>query len=452
MTRMWLKRVVVLALCIAFSCHWALSSHWDGPEEIANVDFAQIYFGVRSSLDHHDPYDGESPLRAFDASGLRFPTKPPADPKTDRAVMAQAMYLPSGFLVLAPFALAPWAVAQAVWFWLITGLLVVAGLLMWDLAGDAPVLAGCLAGFMLLNSVMVLILGNPAGVVAPLCVIAAWCFWKERFGFLGVALLAVSLAIKPQDAGFVWLYFVLAGGAGRKRAWQTLAVTAVLGLCSVIWIAPVSPHWIAELGRNIRVEMAPGGVNNPDPFGALGTGFDPVISMQNTFRVFRDDASFYRAASFGLIGIFVLAWGAAVARKRVQGRGALLALAATSALTMLPSYHRDHDAKLLMLMIPACAMLWAGGGARRWWALGMTWAAIAVTSDMPVIGLIVAGGILRPSRVALGGKLMLAALQPQAVVLLAAGCFYLWAFWRYEEPERAVGALPQGEMECTAQI
>jgi hypothetical protein len=35
--------------------------------------------------------------------------------------------------------------------------------------------------------------------------VAAWCFIKGRFIPAGILCLAVSLAIKPHDAGLVWL-------------------------------------------------------------------------------------------------------------------------------------------------------------------------------------------------------------------------------------------------------
>ena len=39
--------------------------------------------------------------------------------------------------------------------------------------------------------------------------------------------LAISLMLKPHDAGLVWLYFLLAGGIYRKRALQALVADAI---------------------------------------------------------------------------------------------------------------------------------------------------------------------------------------------------------------------------------
>jgi hypothetical protein len=123
-------------------------------------------------------------------------------------------------------------------------------------------------------------------------------------------------------------------------------------------------------------------------------------------------------------------------RKRPTAQASLLALAAISVLTQLPVYHRPYDARLLMLTIPACAMLWAGRGRVGRFALGLTWAAIIVTSDFPLMFQEAATSTLRVSTSTLAGKLTLLLLQPAPVILLATGCFYLWVYLRHGTPIR----------------
>ena len=452
MTGTWLRRAAVLGLCIAFSCSWALSRQNKAPGATTDIDFAQLYYGARCAMAHQDVYDGEAPLREFEAEGGRFLHWSAGQVEISREVLSNAVYLPTAFLVVSPLALLRYAAADAVWFWLMTGLLLVAALLMWDLAADyEPRLAGWLAGFMLLNCVEVLSQGNPAGTVVALGVISAWCFVRQRLELVGAALLGVSLVIKPHDAGFVWLYFLLAGGAGRKRALQTLVVAAALGVAAAFWIAPGSPHWMGELGRNLAADTVRGGVNDPGMAASVHRGFDPICSLQKTASIFVDDPRFYNPASYAIGGSLILAWMLAVVRRRSRDKasarvlreGAVLGLAAVSMLTMLPVYHRTYDAKLVLLAIPACALLWARGGARRWVALGMTAAAIIVTSDVPNIFVTVTTAGTPLSGLSLGGKLEMLALQPAPVVLLATGCFYLWVYIRYEpmlDEERATAS------------
>jgi hypothetical protein len=447
MTGKWLKRLAVLAVCVSFSCYWALLSRGNAPRATTEVDFVQMYFGVRCALDGKDIYDGSAPLRAFDASGWRFPTSAPAGQEDMvRTFIALADYPPSTYFVLIPLAWMPFGTAQAVWFWMMTGLLVLAALLMWDLAADAPALAGCMAGFVLLNSKIVLMLGNPAGIVVPLCVIAAWCLVRQRYAPAAVVMLAVCLMMKPQDAGFVWLYFLLAGGKGRKRAWQALLAVGVLGICAAVWIGHSSPNWVQEMHGNIAEISARGW------FTDAGRGaeenfrsFDPTIGLPGVFSVFGGGPAIYDALSFLVGGGLIAVWCFEVLRKCYTREGALYALAAVSALTLIVVYHRTHDTKLLLLTVPACAMLWARGGAKRWVALALTTAAILVTSDLPIIFRIVSTENKAVSTATFAGRLMLLALQPAPLVLLAAGCFYLWVYIRYRpedaaERDEAVGS------------
>jgi hypothetical protein len=135
--------------------------------------------------------------------------------------------LPTTFIVIAPFAMLPWGPAHVLWMTLTAVSLILAAFLVWNLgASYAPNLSLFLICILLANCQMVFYGGNAAGIVIGLCVVAVWCFLRERFVLAGVLCLAISLAIKPHDAGLVWLYFLLAGGVYRKRALQTLLVTA----------------------------------------------------------------------------------------------------------------------------------------------------------------------------------------------------------------------------------
>ena len=435
MARTWLKRMAVLAACVSLSCYWALSSRGKAAKTTTQLDFAQMYFGLRSAFARQDLYDGSAPLRAFEATGWRFPPLPAASLDAIHKLLAWADYPPSTYFVLIPFAVPPWGAAQAVWFWLMAALLATAALLAWDLAAGAPALAGCMAGFVLLNSKIVLMLGNPGGMVASFGVIGAWCLLRRRYELLGVTLLALGLMMKPQEAGFVWLFFLLAGGAARKRAWQTLALAGVLGVCAAIWIAFSSPHWIPEMRSNLAKVSAAGWFANAGRGAAENfRSFDPVIGLPGVFSVFGDNARFYDLASELTGGGLILVWCFAAWRKRLTREGALLALAAVSALTLVVVYHRTHDTKILLLTIPACAALWAGGGAKRWVALGLTSAAIFATSDIPIILRLAATDKMAVSTASFSGRFTLLLLQPAPLALLAAGCFYLWAYVRYRPP------------------
>jgi hypothetical protein len=104
---------------------------------------------------------------------------------------------------------------------------------------------------------------------------------------------------------------------------------------------------------------------------------------------------------------------------------------------MLVTYHRPYDAKLLLVAIPACALLWAGGGLTRWLALLVTSAGFVFTGDMSLTILDFHTKNLHISTAGLSGKLLTVVLtRPTQLALLAMGIFYLWIYLR-REPERA---------------
>ncbi len=428
------KGTAILLLCVGLSALWSYSirEKSEAQGKMRMVDLAAIYYGARSVMHHQDPYDPDAFLREYEAShkgqsALAF------NSKADQTIVTVCINLPTSLFLMVPFALLPWGVAQNLWMFLIAGLLALAASLIWDLGADrSPVVWVCLAGFLLLNWELPLVIGNLAGIAVSFCIVAVWCFLQERYVWAGVVLLAMSLVMKPHDAGFIWLYFLLAGGALRKRALQTLAVAVILGLCAAVWIAPSSPHWIHELQRNIAVASAPGAVNYPGLSGASMKSPGPIISLQAMFSVLWENPRFFNLVSYLIAGLLILLWIIKVRGAPPSPERTRLALAAISVLTLLPVYHRPDDAILLLLAIPACAMLWAGKGPMQMPALVLTSAGIFFASDIPLALLGLCAKELSLSATSLAGKLTTVfLLRPTPLILLAMGCFYLWAFMRY---------------------
>ena len=127
----------------------------------------------------------------------------------------------------------------------------------------------------------------------------------------------------------------------------------------------------------------------------------------------------------------MLAWSVRTLRSRFLQARAWLALAAIVPLTMLVTYHRSYDAKLLLLTVPACAMLWAEGGLIGRLAFLVITAGFVVTGDIPwaiVLGLI---GKLHPPPTGLFGQMLIAVqVFPAPLILLVMAIFYLWVYVR----------------------
>jgi hypothetical protein len=402
---------------------------WERHSALSMVDFKSVYYGARCLLEGSDPYQEGELLRVYQAEGGDRPT----DPAVHRLVVTLYVNLPTGFLLIAPFAALPWGPAHVLWMFVTAASFLLAAYLMWNLAArDAPVISGALICLFLFGSELLLEVGNTAGIAVSLCVIAVWCFVKERFVPAGVLCFALSLAVKPHDAGLVWLYFLLAGGFYRKRALQTLALTAVLCLLAILWVSHVAPHWPAELQTNLQAISAHGGLNDPGPDTIVPRSHgSSVVSMQTVFSVFWDEPHFYNIAAYLLCGPFLLIWALSTFRNRFSQERAWLALASIAALSMLPIYHRQHDTRLLLLTFPAFAMLWAKGGASKWMALLFTGLGVLLTGDTPLQLLAILANHIGASTESFSGKVLTIVLgRPAPLIMLVMGIFYLWAYLR----------------------
>lgn len=421
-----------MLLCCGISVLWALLL--DRASRDGMGDFKGTFYAARCLLQHSDPYKYGEPLRTYlaDQNDQTVPSQ------VLRELLSRHIYLPTTLVLLAPLAMLSWGPAHLLWITLSAGSLLVAALLMWNLGAKySPLISGVLICFLLANCEAVLATGNPAGLVVGLGVVAVWCFLEERFVWAGVVCLAVSLAIKPHDAGLVWLYFLLAGGVYRKRALQTLAVTAVLGLVAILWVTPIAPHWIQELHSNIMWDQSPAGHSNPGPSSAeRGSGPSMVISLQSAIYVFRDDPRIYNPATYLVCGALLATGLVRTLRTRFSRQRAWFALAAIVPITIVVTYHRPYDAKLLTLAIPACAMLWAEGRPGRWLALLVTTAGIVFTADIPLTILTILASAFHISTPGLSAQMLTVVLtRPTPLILLAMGIFYLWVYMRRTRPD-----------------
>jgi hypothetical protein len=418
-----------ILLASGISICWGFSAGQNGN---GWVDFRAVYYGTRCLLEHHNPYKQSELEGVYRAEGGERPSE------TVVAHQAVVLYVnvPTSFIVVAPFALLPWGPAHLLWLALTAGVFLLAALLMWNLgASYAPDVSLFLIFILLANCESIFVAGNTAGIAVGLCVVAVWCFLRERFVPAGILCLALSLAIKPHDAGLVWLYFLLAGGVSRKRALQSLCITAALGLAAFLWLSHVAPHWMQDWQSNLATISVPGGINEPGPASLTGRSAFMVIDLQAAISIFRDDPRIYNPASYLFCGALLLLWAARTVRSSFSPARAWIALAAIVPLTMLLTYHRPWDAKLLMLTIPACAMLWAEGGRIARIALLVNSAGLLLTADIP---LAILNSVTNQMHLGTTGifaqMLTVVMIRPASLILLVMSIFYLWVYLRREFP------------------
>lgn len=379
-------------------------------------DFLPVYSGARCMVQGCDPYSTGALLRNAAAAGV--------EPAWAHKVMVvdqnDSVYPPPSLFLLTPFGAMRWKWARSLWLAL-TGLgFAVACWLVWDLcAGAAPVLAGFVLGLAAASGTIYMMGGNITGLALSLCVGGVYCFLREKRLMFGAVCLGLSLLLKPQLGGLVWLYLLLASPLSRRFALRTLAVAAVLGIPGLVWMSliPAAHHWPSELHAAIAAAAGPGG--NADPGLQNPASYD-FLNLRALFSAVTPDPGIASLLSWTVAGTMLVIWLVAVLRNaRTQG-DLYLGLAATAALTLLPVYHRHYDSRLLLLAMPAAFLLWRDRGPKRWLALVPALVLMVLTAHSLVvrIGVWADGTVHGPWWLRLAGR-----VYPAMAFL--AGCIYL---------------------------
>jgi len=417
---------ILILLSSAISILWGFALGETVPR--GPMDFQAIYYGSRCLMEGHNPYNLAEMESFYRAQGGEYASQP----VTHRLIATMYVNMPTTFVVAAPFAVLPLAVAQALWLLLTSSAMILAALAMWEVGVTiAPRAALCLICLVAANCQTIYFTGNTAGLVIGLCVVGAWCLVRNRYWQVGVLCLAVSVALKPHDAGLVGLYFLLAGGLQRKRALQAMLVTALLGLAALVWVSVVAPGWMQGWHANLVTISSHGGLNDPGPDSMTGRTTSMVIDLQAAIGILCNDPRVYNWLSYLVCGAMLALWMVRTVRLRFQQSQAWLALAGVTALTMLVTYHRPYDAKLLLLAVPGCAMLCARGGRIRWVALVVTAAAMVFTGDFTLAILNILTKKCAFARTGLLAEVVAVLFtRPASLALLAMGIFYLWVYVR----------------------
>ena len=420
------RRDGLILVCLGTLVFLVVGIAWQRLALIEQGDFKVVYYSSRCLLHHGNPYSENDVLRVYNAEGRERPT----EPVLDREVKTRFFYPPTAFIVTVPIAILGFAAGKILWMILCAGTFIVATFLIYDAAAEyAPLVSGMLCGLMLAGSFWLLMIGNSAAIAVSLCTIATWCFYRQRFASAGVLCLALSLALKPNDSGLVWLFFLLATPALRKRALQSLAVLTVLSLPFLVWVTRVDPHWISELRTNMASFSGIGGIVDPGLTGMAGKNMDCIVQLQTAVSVFFSNPRAWNLITWCICAPLLLLWGYRIMRSRSAGPAIWISLAGAAPLTILPTYHFQHDTKLLLIAVPACAMLYARHNRVGSLAFVVTLAAIVVNGDIfSVVRILLTRGIVVPSPNFVSHLITLFFTRPGPLVLLAMAAFYIFHF------------------------
>jgi hypothetical protein len=403
---------------------------------VSMIDFKTVYVGSRCLIEHRDPYKPDEMEKTYYSEGAGRKTDNPSI----RFSVTRFIYLPTIFVITAPIALLPLGAAHIVWMILTAATFILAAFLTWDLAySHAPIASACLICLFLITSELLIEVGNAAGIAVSLCTIAVWTFLRQKFVPAGILCMALSLLAKPHDAALIWLYFLIAGALHRKRAVITLLLAAGLALPAFIWISTAAPGWMHEMNLNLAQHSHPGADSDPGPQGVVAWAHGAqLINFQTVLSLVYDDPGFYNPVTYAVSGALLLVWLFAVLRSRLTPASCSFALAAAAAISMLPTYHRQQDTRILLLIIPAFALLWENSGSpngkrRRWLALLFTSAAVLFTGDLTLERLGAIGyrfgatAPLHPISPRFSAHLAtLLFARPAPLAILMVAIFYLW--------------------------
>ena len=374
MSPSWYKRAACLLILILGSLRFLVHGYRESVSSNYHArDFKPVYSGALCLLHHCNPYDEDQIKDQFVLSGgdLRDPIP---------FIKHNANYAPPALFVVTPVALLPWHIADPLWLLLSASLLVVSAFLTFDLCRPfSPLLSSLCIDLLLAGSMIMMVVLQPACMAIALCVIAVWCLLKRRYSVLATVCFALSLAIKPQIGGLVWLYFLLAEPLYRKRAIQIFLASLALYIPAMLWVSltPASAHWVRDLHANLAGIAARGNFSDPGPTNPDANVF---TNLQALFSLFRDDPAVYNKAAWGIVGVLFLVWMYLVLRMQPSIRKDYLALASIACLSLLPVYHRAYDARLLMLIFPAVALLLAEAKIAGKLALVLSLIAVWLTS------------------------------------------------------------------------
>jgi hypothetical protein len=343
---------VVLAILIVLA---GAEFVWRGPARALRAeagfnDFLSPYVQSQAWVRGSDPYSPESLVRLWPPGATRFQflAKELADGSLTAKRGIPTAYPLSCFVLLSPVALLPWPVANLAWVLINVSLFFA---MLWALASytglsrDRTSTLAFIAGSLALAPFHTGISdGNPAVIATELSILALWMAETDREIATGV-LLALSLGLKPQISLCFWVYFLL------RRRWRALAAAAAifclamaigmlrLHYSHVAWL----PNYVADnqalLSRGILGDFRP---LNPTRFGLLNTQL-VLYPLVGTARL-------ANALAFTMGAILLVVWAWYAGRPGSQTN--LLQLSTLAVISLLPVYHRFHDAVLLVM--PLC--------------------------------------------------------------------------------------------------
>jgi len=179
-----------------------------------------------------------------------------------------------------------------------------------------------------------------------------------------------------------------------------------------------------------------GGIVDPGLTGTAGRNMDCIVQLQTAVSVIFTNPTTWNLVTWCICVPLLLLWAyrTVATRPAPTGPAFWIGLAAAAPLTMLPTYHFQHDAKLTLIAIPACAYLWSKAGRIGSVAFTITLAAILINGDIfSALRILLTRSIILPQPNLVSHLATLIFTRPSPLILLVMAIFYLWLYWNHRK-------------------
>jgi hypothetical protein len=162
-----------------------------------------------------------------------------------------------------------------------------------------------------------------------------------------------------------------------------------------------------------------------------GRNMDSLVQLQSAVSIFFVNPRSYNLVTYAICVPLVALLAFFTLRKQLSWIVIWFALAVAAPLSMLPMYHFQHDAKLILLTIPASAILWAKRDGTGWVSLFVTGAGILIGGDIfSAARILLTRNILVPGPTLASRLTTVILTRPAPLILLVMVVFYLVALRR----------------------
>lgn len=302
-------------------------------------DIMQIYVPARAWLQGKNPYSADNFVTLYhlatnlevDRDGFRSHSPHPL----------------TALVVFSPLAALPWWLAHLLWTALIAAIIIPAILCLntfLDGGGSHHRLALAAMTLALAPLHSGIAAGNVSIPAIALCSVAFWAADQDKENLAG-ALIAVAACLKPQIGGLFLLYYLL------RRRWKVALVAMGIG-AAVFVLGVVRLQWAGTPWWNDFLENARAARHNRLMDFAI---VDPLrftmLNLQVPFYALWPSSLLANAAAL-FIGLGLWGRWAWSDVRRAAPHAELLLASAFLVIGLLPVYHRNYDATLLIF--PLC--------------------------------------------------------------------------------------------------